>query len=240
MAVERKNPDVMERLNALIDGELPPAEHAALADRIAVERDLAHAHATLARLKACIVEEAESAPPIELVLPRPARRLSLVPGLGMAAAAAALAIIVAFVAFREPDHQHKVNTEITPYVTLATLPAQPFIPDLTNAGLKLVGGEVEHSGQAAVLVAAYRGPRGCRLELRVWPATARVSPTIGTSRRTWMAGDLAYELVAFGMPAGRFAAVAAAAEAATRAGEMPKQADTRLREARLAAPPCVS
>jgi hypothetical protein len=54
-----------------------------------------------------------------------------------------------------------------------------------------------------------------------------------------MAGDLVYELVAFGMPAGRFAAVAAAAEAATRSGRMPKEADTRLREARLAALPCV-
>ena len=57
MATERKTADAIERLNALIDGELPPAEHAALADRIAAGRDLAHAHATLARLKACIVEK---------------------------------------------------------------------------------------------------------------------------------------------------------------------------------------
>jgi hypothetical protein len=234
MATERKTPDVIERLNALIDGELPPAEHAALADRIAAERDLAHAHATLARLKACIVEKAELAPPVEFVLPKPKRRIS--PALGLAAA---IAIFAALIGLREPEHEQAVNAEITPFITLAALPAQPFIPDLTNAGLKLVGGEIERSGQTAALVAAYRGPHGCRLELRVWPASAYVSPTSGTSRKTWMAGDLAYELVAFGMPAGRFAAVAAAAEAATRAGQMPKEADTRLREASLATLPCV-
>jgi hypothetical protein len=236
MATERKTADAIERLNALIDGELPPAEHAALADRIAAERDLAHAHATLARLKACIVEKVESTPPVEFVLPKPKRPILSV--LGMAAAAA-IAVFAILIGFREPEHEQTLNAEIAPIVTLAALPAQPFIPDLTNAGLKLVGGEVERSGQTAVLVAAYRGPRGCRLELRVWPAATRVSPTIGTSRRTWMAGDLVYELVAFGMPAGRFAAVAAAAEAATRSGRMPKEADTRLREARLAALPCV-
>lgn len=236
MATERKTADAIERLNALIDGELPPAEHAALADRIAAERDLAHAHATLARLKACIVERVESTPPVEFVLPKPKRRI--LPALGMAAAAA-VAVFAILIGFREPEHEQTLNAEITPIITLAALPAQPFIPDLTNAGLKLVGGEVERSDQTAVLVAAYRGPRGCRLELRVWPATTRVSPTIGTSRRTWMAGDLAYELVAFGMPAGRFAAVATAAEAATRAGQMPKEVDARLHEARLAALPCV-
>ena len=40
-------------------------------------------------------------------------------------------------------------------------------------------------------------------------------------------------------PPGGFAAVAAAAEAATRAGQMPKEVDARLHEARLAALPCV-
>ena len=64
-----------------------------------------------------------------------------------------------------------------------------------------------------------------------------MTATVGTSRAAWTAGDLAYELVAFGMPAGRFTAVAAAAEGATRAGAMPENT-TRLREASLSAPPC--
>lgn len=236
MAVEGKTTDVFERLNALIDGELPPAEHAALADRIAADRDLAHAHATLARLKASIVQAADSEPPVTVTLARPRRRI--LPVAAAVTGVAAVATLAVFVGLREPEPKPVLNADIASIITLATLPAAPVIPDLADAGLKLVGGEVERSGETNVLVAAYRGPRGCRLELRVRPSSAAVPPTVGTSRRIWTAGDLTYELVAFGMPAGRFVAVAAAAVDATRAGQMPREAETRLREASLSAPPC--
>jgi hypothetical protein len=91
-----------------------------------------------------------------------------------------------------------------------------------------------------VLVAVYRGSRGCRLELRVRASRARVPPTAGTRRRTWTVGDLTYELAAFGMPARRFSIVAQASETATRAAQSPVGSERRLREARLGAPPCVS
>lgn len=232
MATDRNTGDAIERLNALIDGELPPAEHAALADRIAAGRDLAQAHATLARLKACIVESAEETP-IGFAIPK--RRSRLLPAIG-AAAAAAVALVAVFAWYPEREVEPEAFSGIAPFVTLAALPAAPVVPDLANAGLKLLGAEVERSGETAVLVAAYRGPRGCRLELRVRSAAAVVSPTVGTSRAAWTAGELAYELVAFGMPAGRFDAVAAAAQAATRGGQ--REMETRLREASLAAPPC--
>lgn len=236
MASDRKIAGDIERLNAMLDGELPPAEHAALADRIAADRDLAQAYATLARLKACIVENAEVGSPLELPPSRPKSRL--LPAFGIAAAAAA--VLLAIVAtYPQYQAEQAPTVSIAPLVTLASLPAAPVIPDLANAGLMLVGAEVERSGQTAVLVAAYRGPRGCRLELRVRPVAVEMPPTAGTSRRAWTAGTLAYELAAFGMPAGRFAAVAEAAEAATRAGQMPRDADSRLRQASLQAPPCV-
>lgn len=245
MAGERIIPDdVVERLNALIDGELPPAEHAALADRIAADRDLAHAHATLARLKARVVESAETGSVAGVELPKaprrppPVLRMGRAGGIAVGAATAAAAIVSIFLWQREPVPEPALNAELAPIIVLAALPAAPVIPDLGYAGLKLVGGEVERSGETDVLVAAYRGPRGCRLELRVRPQAANVPPTVGTSRRIWTAGDLTYELVAFGMPAGRFMAVAAAAMDATRAGQMPSDAETRLREASLAAPPC--
>jgi anti-sigma factor RsiW len=236
MATELPAPDAIERLNALIDGELPPAEHAALADRIAAGRDLAQAHATLARLKACIVESAEETPVTGIMLPQapPRRRVFGIAGTALAAAAALL--LAVFVWMPGQQSARTPLAEIAPMVTLAALPQAPVIPDLASAGLKLVGGEVERAGEVAVLVAAYRGPRGCRLELRVRPVAADVPPTVGTSRKVWTAGDLAYELVAFGMPAVRFAAVAAAAQAAT-GGNRP-DVETRLREARLQAPPC--
>lgn len=239
MAIDRNTGDAIERLNALIDGELPPAEHAALADRIAAGRDLAQTHATLARLKACIVDSADHVPAggFNITIPEPRRRLLPVAGLAGLAAAAVLLAMVTLYPERQADEASR--REMASVVTLASLPVAPVIPDLTNAGLSLVGGEVEQSGQAAVLVAAYRGPRGCRLELRVRPADVAMAPTVGTSRAAWTAGDLAYELVAFGMPGGRFTAVAAAAEAATRAGVMPDNAATRLRKASLSAPPCM-
>lgn len=236
MATERKSPDVLERLNALIDGELPPSEHAALAAELALHPDLAHAHATFAQLKACVVESVEPPAVSGVVLPKPKPRLTR-PALAAAAVAACVLIaVVAYQAAREPAPAQ--SADVAALVTRVALPDAPVIPDLSNAGLKLVGGEVEHTGGTAVLVAAYRGPRGCRLELRVWPANTPMPPTVGTSRMAWATGDLAYELVAFGMPASRFAAVVSAAEAATRAGRMPRDADTRLREASLAAPPC--
>lgn len=173
MAIDRNTGDAIERLNALIDGELPPAEHAALADRIAAGRDLAQTHATLARLKACIVDSADHVPAggFNITIPEPRRRLLPVAGLAGLAAAAVLLAMVTLYPERQADEASR--REMASVVTLASLPVAPVIPDLTNAGLSLVGGEVEQSGQAAVLVAAYRGPRGCRLELRVRPADGK-------------------------------------------------------------------
>lgn len=238
MDTDRKNGDALERLNALIDGELPPAEHAALADSIAAGRDLAQAHATLARLKACIVASAEQAPAggIDISGVDVKRRPRPLVGWAAAAAAAVLLGLVTFYPDQEPEETPR--RDMASFVTLAALPVAPVIPDLTNAGLTLVGGEVERFGKASVLVAAYRGPRGCRLELRVHDTSVPMAPTGGTSRAAWTVDDLTYELVAFGMPAGRFDTVSSAAEAATRAGVMPGSAATRLREASLQALPC--
>ncbi len=228
--------DAAERLNALIDGELPADEQAALADRIAATPDLAQSYATLARLKACVVQSAVDTDASGIEVPRkPSRVLPL----GAAAAAALALAIATILAMPARDKSAAPVADLSSLVTLASLPALPVIPDLANAGLNLVGGEIERVGTTSVVVAAYRGPRGCRLELRIHPVTMTVPPTVGTTRFAWTAGELAYELVAFGMPEGRFAAVVAAAQAATRAGQVPQDASARLREASLKAPPCL-
>jgi anti-sigma factor RsiW len=238
MAVDPTPQDDLRRLNALIDGELPPAEHAALAARIAGSRELAQAHATLARLKACVAEGLQETPAREdrpALLAKP-RRSS-----GRAAAAVAAAALVAAIViplgWQALDDEPAVRPEAA--IILAALPAHPTIPDLTIGGLTLVGTEVETVAGISVLVAAYRGPRGCRLEMRVHSATHTIPPTAGTSRRTWTAGELRYELAAFGMPANRFAAVAEVAQAATRNGQPSEPMMMRIREARSAALPCV-
>lgn len=236
MANNDSTHDATERLNALIDGELPADEQAALADRIAATPDLAQSYATLARLKACVVQSAAETDVSGIEVPRrPSRLLPF----GAAAAAALALAIATILAMPARDKAAPPVTDLTSLVTLASLPAMPVIPDLANAGLILVGGEIERVGATPVMVAAYRGPRGCRLELRIHPVTIAVPPTAGTTRSAWSAGELTYELVAFGMPEGRFAAVVAAAQAATRAGQVPQDASARLREASLKAPPCL-
>jgi len=244
MAVDPTPHDDLQRLNALIDGELPPAEHAALAARIAGSRELAQAHATLARLKASLAEGLEDeAPQRRLHAALVARRRR---SFGRVAAAVVAAVLAAaiFVPVFDPlgwqarDEEPSVRPEAA--IVLAALPAHPVIPDLAIGGLTLAGTEVEKVAGASVLVAAYRGPRGCRLELRVHSAAHSIPPTAGTSRRSWTVGALQYELAAFGMPANRFAAVADVAQTATRTGQPPEPTVTRMREARRAAPPCAA
>jgi hypothetical protein len=123
-------------------------------------------------------------------------------------------------------------------VTLAALPGNPVIPRLDAAGLVLEDVKVERAGEVHLLLASYRGPHGCRLDLRVSPAGSAVPVGAGSSRHGWDVGALAYELVAHGMPGWRFAIIADAAEQETRAGRTPDAARRRLREARALAPPC--
>ena len=239
MAIDRK-PDDELLLNALVDGELGPSEHAAAAARLAGEREFARAYATLTRLKASVVESAEAGAPIELSLPRPRRPIKLA-----IAGTAALAATIAAAIYLGPLLRSELQIaaiESAPgeAVTLAALPGDPILPDLAPAGLRLTRTIVSTSRGGQTLVATYLGPRGCRLELRVRDAASAEVPAEGTDRRSWRVGSLAYELVAFGMPSARFAAVAEAAEKATRATGLPKRIDRQVREARASAPPCIT
>jgi len=104
--------------------------------------------------------------------------------------------------------------------------------------LKLIGLAID-PGKVPLIAASYRGPHGCRLDLRAWPVGAAAPVAMGTSRRSWAVGDLVYELVAHGMPQWRFAIIAEAAEQQTRLGSDPERVDRRLREANIGAPPCL-
>lgn len=235
MAAELDRNDDILRLNALVDGELSAAERATMALRLAADRDLARAHATLASLKACIVASADTAPAPPL--PELARRPWL-PRLGWAAAAAAIAGLVVFLGAIEFAPERDAPSEFPhTIVQLAALPSSPVVPDLALAGLKLTGVAMETPGGIATLIATYQGPRGCRLVLRAHRADATLPAVGGSSRRIWTVEDLAYDLTAFGMPEKRFAAVSAAAEHATRRVLTP-QDSRRLRQASAASGPC--
>jgi anti-sigma factor RsiW len=237
MATEITDDDIA-RLNALVDGELDPAERAAMAARLAAERDLARAHATLAQLKATVSElaETEPAPPASAVR---TKRFGA-SAKGMAAMLGALAILALLVPiFMSATDSDPVAESAHTTITLAALPANPVIPDLGNAGLRLAGLAMTPPSEPPALVATYQGPRGCRLELRVRPADGTIAPVSGVDRRAWTVGDLAYELVSFGLPAERFAVTSAAAERATRHGEAPGDGKV-LREASTRSRPCLA
>jgi len=220
------------RLNALVDGELAPAERAELAARLAGERDLARAYATLARLKATTAAVVDEMPMISL--PPPKRRAWLYPAAFAACSAAAISIGIAVNNFGDAPDVAEGPTAIT----LASLPTGTTVPRLDIAGLRLIGVAID-PGKVPLFTATYRGPHGCRLDLEAWPIES-VAPTImGTSRHRWTVGKLFYELVAHGMPAGRFTIIAEAAEQQTRADSDPQLIAQRLRRANKGAAPCL-
>jgi hypothetical protein len=228
-----------EKLNALVDGELAPADRAELAARLAIDRDLASAHATLAHLKAAVAATAEDCPTIVLNLPQSSwvrRHATAI------AACAVLALGVGLCAVTgdifESEGTQQPAAEGPTAITLASLPAGTTVPRLDTAGLKLIG-LAFHPGGVPLFTASYRGPHGCRLDLRGWRVGAVASAASGTSMRQWVVGDLVYELAAHGMPAWRFQIIADGAEQQTRVGTDPDRVDRRLREANRGAPPCV-
>lgn len=239
MAPDRKSDEIL--LNALADGELSPAEQAAAAARLASDREFARAYATLSNLKACVAETARDgvSAPIPIVLPT-ARRNWL--PYAVAASMAAVAILgsaVLLLTSPAPRATEQVSVQALPVVP-ATFAGDPVIPDLSSVGLQLARTVVSASSGTQYLVATYLGPRGCRLELWVGNAPAPAGVPTGSDRRDWRVGGLLYELVAFGMPRSRFDKVAALAERATRATELPEEVDRRLIEARVSSAPCLT
>jgi len=227
-------------LNAFIDGELSAADRVAVAERFATDPDFARAHLTLARLKACVTAGVDGDAAVAL----PARRRRM-PRLAIAAAAAAIACVAVLAGADLLRRKAPDGTESSPatLVGLTNLPAHALLPHLDLAGLSLAAISVEpdRTGQAGggpSVVATYRGPHGCRLDLAAGPAGRDLPLAQGSSRHGWTVGEVRYELVAHGMPRWRFALIAEAAEKATRSGPLPQTLERRLREARASAPPC--
>ena len=225
-------------LNAFIDGELSAADRVAVAERFATDADFARAHVTLARLKACVTAGPDDGADIAL----PARRRRI-PWAALAAAAATIACVAVLAGAdllrRHPAGGAEPGTATL--VVLATLPSRTLRPRLDLAGLSLVAISEQPSGASGTgpaVVATYRGPHGCRLDLAAGPAGRDLPRAEGSSRHGWTVGDVRYELVAHGMPRWRFALIAEAAENQTRSGPLPQALERRLREARASAPPC--
>jgi hypothetical protein len=193
----------------------------------------------LAQLKAVVAETAAECPPIALVRPRwPVLRRHAVALATCAVLTVGIGLVAATGEWFGGDDGTVAPAEGPTAVTLASLPAGTTIPRLDTAGLKLIGLSF-NPGSVPLFTASYRGPHGCRLDLRAWQVGANAPPVSGTSLRQWVVGDLVYELTAHGMPDWRFRIIADGAEQQTRVGADPDRVDRRLREANRGAPPCL-
>lgn len=255
-----------EMLNAYVDGELDAAQAALVARAVAENPMLAREVAALTRLRSAIAEGLE-APAV--VLPDPARpaarrRLAAV----SAAAALVLAVAAALMAGHlggggsEPGwladawQAHRAwavdrPADERPAPIAARVPdagalSGAYVPDLTASRLTLVHSQVRPlSGGGHALVSGYRGSRGCKISLIVFPTAGGLPETLQPLRRAgqeafgWRAGGLDYVILSDGMERGRFAHLAESVRESSRR-HAPFDAKTRmaLRESRDNSAPC--
>ena len=151
MAADIDRDDDLVRLNSFIDGESTPAERAVVAARLSRDPQFAHAHATLARLKACVHDSADDAPVIAPPPPGSRARRAV---LGWVAAAAAVACL-SVVTIGDLAFEHAAVPAISPEATriaLSGLPSRPILPRFDTAGLKLAGITVDRKMLADLAV----------------------------------------------------------------------------------------
>jgi anti-sigma factor RsiW len=237
MAPDQKSDEIL--LNALVDGELDASGQAAAAARLATDREFARAYAALTQLKASVVEIAESEQATGIRLPALQRSRHVAIGISIAAAATIALAIFAVRVVPVGEVPRTANTVVEQAIKVG-FSAEPVIPDLAPAGLRLARTVVTAESGRQALVATYVGPRGCRLELWVSEAPVAAKSDGASERHRWQTGGLHYALVAYGMPSARFQKVAEAAEDATRAMELPESVDDRLIEARASTAPCLA
>jgi anti-sigma factor RsiW len=269
-------PITFEILNAYVDGELDASATADVARAVAEDSELAHQVAAISRLRSVLSDNLD-APPQSM--PRkadnettPDRTLKrLVGARSTIAASIAFAMFVAgSVLVSSFDRNLKADMMQQAWVlhqgwTLDTggpavlvntdyikaLP-QAYIPDLTAARLSIVHASVKPiSGNRNALLVGYRGTRGCKISLAVFPAPN--SPTdpldeepnlsiYGNNEAySWRTASLAYVIMSDGMDSERFRMLAKSVHLASRQ-HFPFNDRTRmaLRKSRDKSAPCLA
>jgi anti-sigma factor RsiW len=253
-----------EMLNAYVDGELDTAAAAEVAKAVAEDQALAREVAALSRLRSAVADSVE-APPLSVPTPPSAR------GRGTAIAASiAFAMFIAgsvlvsnfygnsgaaWLASAWQIHRGWSNQGVTAQ-TRATLhlaqyaDAVPgaFVPDLSASRLSLVHAAVSSfAGDRRVLLAGYRGTRGCKISLLIFPTSGALGEALSPFRDGmnkaygWRAGPLGYLILSDGMDSGRFKLLAESVRHTSRL-QAPFDDETRmaLRDSRDKSAPCIT
>jgi anti-sigma factor RsiW len=253
-----------EILNAYVDGELGTAAAAEVAKAVAEDLALAREVAALSRLRSAVAESVEAP-----LLSVPAPPLTRGRGAAIAAGIAFLVFIAGSVLVSNLDRN--VGTDwlarawqihggwsiegVTAQSRAALLLAQyaeavpgAYVPDLSASRLSLVHTAVSSfTRQRQVLVAGYRGTRGCKISLLVFRSLSALGETLSPLRDGeseaygWRAGALGYVIMSDGMDSGRFRQLAESVRRSSR-NHAPFDEETRiaLRKSRDKSAPCTA
>ncbi len=252
-----------ETLNAYVDGELDATDAAVVARAVAEDAMLARQVATLSRLRSAVADSIEAP---DLVLPKrpPARA----PGMAMAASIAFALFISGSALMTALDrpisrdwlapaltlHQKWDTQGMTAQTRAAILLAGyaetvpgAYVPDLSAARLSVVHASVEAVGDDQGLVIGYRGTRGCKVSLMIFPSVFGLTEDLTAHTQSdrkafaWQAGDNGYVIVSEGMEIQRFRLIAESVRR-TSFERLPLNRETRmaLRDSRDESAPCIS
>ncbi|MGY6249858.1 anti-sigma factor family protein [Bosea thiooxidans] len=249
-----------EQLNAYVDGELAPADAAAVASAVAHDAGLAARVATLARLRAVVaVLPSQPAPPLSL--PLQARRRQGNPRWAALAASLVLAVLPVAGAYRfsrtaaSPDglslavqaqRQWLASDSPATRLPITLTAGGDGLPDLDAASLRLAYLSLDpaNTGGGGVL-AGYIGPQGCRLGLWIGPQQATATPQPvradrdGLKISTWALDGKSYALLSRGMDSRRLDEVAEIVAGMPQPQNRPTDAQiARLRSLHAIGEPC--
>jgi hypothetical protein len=262
-------PITFELLNAYVDGELDKAAAAEVAKAVAEDKSLASQVASLTRLRSALAESVE-APDLSIDAPGPVNIDISEPminrGGTIAASIAFLMFIAGSILVSSIDQSlvadmqqqawklHRtwsIDTPASPAVInadyVAAMP-EAYVPDLTAARLTIVHTAMKPLfGNRRALLVGYRGTRGCKISLAVFPVpnnlgeTLRPSPDGNMEGFIWRAASLGYVIMSDGMDSGRFRMLAESVHRTIRQ-HLPFDKNTRtaLRESRDKSAPCLA
>ncbi len=257
-------PISFELLNAYVDGELDKATTAEVAKAVAEDSSLARQVAVISRLCSSLAESIE-APELKIAASRPSTNH----GGAIAAGIAFLMFVAGSVLISGLDHTlradmlqsawqmhrdwsiEKTVSQDPAYVInadYAEAMPEAYVPDLTAARLSLVHTAMKpFTGNRRALLVGYRGNRGCKISLAVFPAPMTLGEALSPSPDgnqegfSWRAGSLGYVIMSDGMDSVRFRLLAESVHQTSRQ-HLPFDGKTRvaLRQSRDNSAPCLA
>ena len=253
-----------DMLNTYVDGELDATAAAEVARAVADDRSLAREVAALSRLRSSVAESIE-APPLS-VPAQPStggRAVAIAASIGFALFVAGSVLVSGFdrdlgsewLARAWQMHRGWSIEGVTAQTRASLLLAKfvdavpgAYVPKLSASRLTLVhvtAGLLTAGRQA--LLAGYRGARGCKISLLVFPSLDALSEALSPFRDGkneaygWRAGSLGYVIMSDGMDTGRFRLLAESVRHTSRQ-HVPFDEQTRmaLRESRDKSASCLA